>query len=153
ATSTKVGSSLWKIEISCSDADPFTAGNQPFRFIYDGKGNRTDTQIVDPFTVRIWSPGSGDGSASAFANLPGGAPEPPDDPLKPGRIPSVYRVALVVVDPTKNLGDPTYVVARSQSFPLNFGFRRGDSNRNTAVTLSDVVNLLNFWGSGGNVIS
>lgn len=151
-TSAKVGSSLWKIEISCSDTDPFLAGNQPFQFIYDGKGNRADTQIVDPFTVRIWFPGSGDGSASAFANLPGVSPKSPDDPLKPRRIPSVYRVSLVVVDPTKNLGDAAYVVARSQSFPLNFGFRRGDSNRNTAVTLSDVVNLLNFWGSGGNVI-
>jgi hypothetical protein len=151
-TNAQIGSSLWKIEISCSDADPFTAGNQPFQFIYDGRGGRTDTQMVDPFTVRIWYPGTGDGSANAFANLPAVKSASPADPLNPRRIPSVYRAALVVVDPAKNLGDATYVVARSQSFPLNFGFRRGDSNRNTAVTLSDVVNILNFWGGGANVI-
>ncbi len=37
STSTRVSSSLWKIEISCSDADPFTNGSQPFQFIYEEK--------------------------------------------------------------------------------------------------------------------
>lgn len=152
-TSNLVGSSLWKIEISCSDTDPFTAGDQPYRFVYDGRGGRADTQIVDPFAVRIWYPGTGEGTAGSFANLPPVAAQSAADPLNPRRIPSVYRVALVVVDPERNPADANYVVARSRSLPINFGFRRGDSNRNTAVTLSDVVNILNFWGAGARAVA
>ena len=155
-TGTTIGTSLWKIEVSCIDYDPFTAGDQPYQFIYDGKNNRTDTQVMDPNTVTIWYPGTGNGSANAFANVPASAPASAADPLNPRRIPSVFRVALVVVDPAINaptLGTTPapagYIVARSQSLPINFGFRRGDSNRNTAVTLSDIVNMLNFWGTTG----
>ncbi len=154
-----MGTSLWKIEISCEDADPVENGNQPYQFIYDGQGGRADTRYVDPFTVAIWDP-TGTATANAFARLPAVTPpstnDPGTDPDRKRRIPSVYRVALVIVDPDEvpatdaMPSNASYVVARSQSMPLNFGFRRGDSNRDTAVSISDVVNMLNFYGMTAN---
>jgi hypothetical protein len=147
---------LWKIEISCLDANPAGGAAQKYQFIYDGRGGRADTQYVDPYTVRIWDP-TGTATQDAFARLPSvpvWSAADPGVPGSPGRryVPSVFRVALVVVDPTKaatrtnDVHPASYVVARSSSLPLSFGFMRGDSNRNTVVTLADIVNMLNFWG-------
>jgi hypothetical protein len=141
-TGALIGSSLWKLEVSCSDANPFAAGDQPYRFIYDGLQGRADTRYVDANTVEIWCPTGCNGTAASFAQLPSFAhPDPHAALVHP--IPSVYRVALVVVKAGA-------VVARSQSFPLNFGFRRGDTNLNGTVTLADVVNMIVYFGTAGN---